>query len=118
MAWGDDMDALASAIESSLASGTVTLVHRTRGAINTTTGVRAMTTSEASVTAARLRTRVFVDQGGARMSETIYLVKASALAQKPDADDLLIDGPLEMTVARVDVACDGRVYEIAARRKL
>lgn len=118
MAWGDDMDNLASEIESSLSDGTVTIRHRTRGVLDPVTGVRANTEADASVTAARLRTRVFVDAGGVRTSETVYLIRAASIASRPDADDLLIDGSTEMTVTRVDVSADGRIYEIAARRKV
>lgn len=119
MAWTDDADAIANDVVDLLSAGTVTLRRVTRGALNTTTGVRGSTTTDKALAAVRLRSRAFVDGSGIKTEEAVYVIKASAASPTPpDTDDRLIDGTREYTVARVERSVDERIYELFCRRKV
>lgn len=115
MAWGDEMDSLADAVDDAFGVS-VTVRRVTAGAMNTTTMVRASTTTDTTVTASRGRSRV--EPGRSKVEQVRYTILASLLSFRPDAGDLLIDGTKTYTATACELSVDGRMYELDVERGL
>lgn len=116
MTWADEMDSLAEAVEEGLGDS-VTVRRVTPGAMNTTTMIRAKTTSDTTVSAVRHGSRADGDVRGAKVESVRYSIRSSRLSFRPDPGDQVIDTHT-YTVTGCELSADGRFYEVTAERGL
>ena len=116
MTWAEEMASLNAACDDAFGCS-VTISRNVKGALNTSTGVRANTTTNTSATALRGRSRV-EGEGKSRIETVMYRVTASQLAFTPDTDDKLIDGAMTFTIGRVEPSVDRTTMDCTCSRTL
>jgi hypothetical protein len=111
MAWDNHMAELAGAIEDAFGSHTVTIERRTPGSLNTTTLVRAKTSSLVEdVPVARSEVTLDLD-GGSIVSGVEYTIQATRLGGNPPArGDTITEGAVVRTIVSVAVDAAGAIY--------
>lgn len=108
--WDEEMTALADAVNDEL-SVSVTYRAVTPGAMDETTGKRAVTTSDTTVNACRLRSSVFVTEAKKRIEQTRWIIAVAGLAAA-DTNDRIIHSGRTYTIVSVGRSCDGKCWEI------
>lgn len=97
----------------------VTYQRTVLGAFNTSTGKSARTTTDTSITAQRgASRREFVGQGKKRVEKRVYLIRASDLANEPQAPDVIIDGSVTWNVVDWGWRVSELVYEVRCVRTI
>ena len=109
MAFADDLDKMLDDCADQLGV-TIDVTHRTRGAIDTATGVRTATTvTDAGITAERFAASA--ERVGTVTVESVrYRVRASELSFTPAEGDLVTDGGVVRSVVLVDTAIDRKDF--------
>lgn len=116
MSWDDLMSELSSEAAEQL-GGSVTLRRVTEGAYTPSTGARAKTTVDTTVTAIRGRTVSQIDDSG-RVERTTFSVLVTEVSQRPDGGDRVIEGGRTWDVTDVEMSIDRTMYEIKCQRTL
>lgn len=119
MSWDDDMSDLADAVRDTFGVE-VTVIRRSTGAFNASTGIRATTVqSSQTVMSDRSRTREFpAGDGKHRVEEITYRVVVQDLSGRPDASDTVQDGGVDRPVVRTEMSLDRKMYEIVTQRRV
>ena len=120
MAWSDEMDALADAVDGAFGVS-VTYRSITPGTFTGATGARTPTTADTTVTAVRGRART-IETGRRPIEEVLWTIAAdqvpsgSPVSGVPRIGDRIVDGTFTYEITAVEHVADREMYELTTHR--